>query len=164
MADRSTSKHYTTAAGMTRCPFPIANGVTLPVGTLVQEESGFANHFDGTVGHVLLGIVMGGENPDSNGNPVGDTSLTPDPAVYVDCSGALLTNVAVASSTVIGAHVYCDDSDLDNMTITQPGADHPIGIIVGWRSATDCDVKLYTPTEYKIGTTAAATLGAEWTT
>jgi len=156
MADRSANKIYETM-GADRVPFPIANGVTLPVGTLVQEESGFANHYDGT--NTLLGIVVGGENVNSDGEPVGDTSLSPDPAVYVDTSGPVIVGIPVASATVAGVYVYCDDSDLDNATITQPTTDAPIGYILNFRSASDCDVKLFTAAEHMIGTDAT---GAAW--
>jgi len=158
MADRTTRKIYETK-GADRLAVPIANGVTLPVGTLVQSESGFANHYDGVAGKYLLGIVLGGENLDSDGHPVGDTSLTPDPAVYIDASGVVLTGIAVASSTVVGAYVYCNDSNIDNATITQPSTDAPIGWIIGWRSASDVDVKLFTPLEHAIG---QATAHATW--
>ena len=49
MADRSTNKLYTTS-GNTRLRVPIANGVTLPIGSLAQMESGFANHYTGATG------------------------------------------------------------------------------------------------------------------
>ena len=140
MADRSANKLYE-SKGMSRLAVPIANGITLPVGTLVQSESGFANHYDGTA--TLLGIV-----------------LTPDPAVYVDASGPVITGIPVASSTTVGQYVYCDDSDLDNATITQPTTDAPIGWIVGWRSATDADVRLFTALEHTIGVEGG---GTSWT-
>lgn len=159
MADRTTPKVYTSKK-MSRLAVPIANGVTLPVGTLVMESSGFATHYAGTGN--LLGIVLGGENLSTAGNPVGLTSLTPDPCVYVDASGPVICNIPVASSTVVGAFVYCDDSNLDNATVTQPTTDAPIGIIVGWRSATDCDVRLFSFIEHLLGRTAAATLGTSW--
>lgn len=159
MADRTTPKIYQSKR-MDRLAVPIANGVTLPVGTLVMEASGFATHYAGTGN--LLGIVLGGENLSAAGNPVGLTSLTPDPAVYVDASGPVICNIPVASSTVVGAFVYCDDSNLDNATVTQPTTDAPIGIIVGWRSATDCDVRLFAYIEHLLGRTAAATLGTSW--
>lgn len=160
MADRSANKIYETAPSFKRWPVPIANGVTLPIGTLVQEESGFANHYDGT--NNLLGIVVGGQNTNADGEPVGDTSLTPDPAVYVDVTGPVITGIPVASATVVGAFVYCNDSDLDNATITQPTTDAPIGVIVGFRSASDCDVKLFSYVEHLLGRTAAATPGGDW--
>lgn len=159
MADRTTNKIYQTKR-MERLAVPIANGVTLPIGTLVQFESGFANHYDGTA--VLIGIVIGGENLNADGEPVGDTSLTPDPNVYVDASGAVICNIPVASSTTVGEYVYCNDSNIDNATITQPTTDAPIGITVGWRSATDVDVRLFAPVEHLLGRTAAATPGTSW--
>jgi hypothetical protein len=156
MGDRTTNKIYSTS-GADRFPVPIANGESLGIGALVQVESGFANHYDGTSD--LLGIVVGGENTNSSGVPVGDTSLSPDPTVYVDMSGALLMGVPVASAAAVGEYVYCNDSDFDNATVTQPTTDKPIGVIVGWRSASDCDVKLFTLPEHMLGTDAT---GAAW--
>lgn len=155
MADRTTNILYETK-GANRLAVPIANGITLPIGSLVQSESGFANHHDGT--GQFLGIVISGENL-AAGLPVGDTSQSPDPAVYVDASGTTLVGVPVASSTVPFVHVYCDDSDVANLTITQPTTDAPIGMIVGWRSATDVDVQLFTPKEHLIGVQGG---GAAW--
>lgn len=153
MADRTVNKIYV-SGGMDRLPVPIANGVTLPVGTLAQWESGFANHWDGT--NPLIGIVLGGENTNTANAPVGDTSQSPDPAAYIDASGLVIRNIPVTGSTVQGVYVYCDDSDLDNATVTQPGTDAPIGYIVGFRSATDCDVKLFPPDVHILGSDAAA--------
>ena len=162
MADRTTNTLYESKA-IDRLAVPIANGVSIPVGTLVQEEGGYANHYDGT--NTLLGIVVGGENLSTTQVPVGDTGVSPLPAVYVDTSGTTITGIPVAGAsgtTVIGEFVYCDDSDLANATLTQPTTDHPIGILVGWRSATDCDVRLFAFIEHLLGTTAAATLGTDW--
>jgi len=159
MADRTTNKIYSTS-GADRFPVPIANGESLPIGTLVQEQSGFANHYDGT--NMMLGIVVGGENTNSSGVPVGDTSLSPDPTVYIDTTGPVLMGVPVASAAAVGEYVYCDDSDFDNATVTQPTTDAPIGTVIGWRSASDCDVKLFSMIEHRLGTDAAATPGTSW--
>lgn len=156
MTDRAINIQYETS-GMNRLAVPITNGETLPIGTLVQIQSGFANHYDGT--GVFLGLVIGGENVNADGEPVGNTALSPDPKVFVDASGPKVIGIPVASSTVIGAYVYCDDSDLANATVSQPTTDAPIGVIVGWRSATDCDVKLFTPAEHMLGVAGG---GAAW--
>jgi len=161
MADRTVNTIYETK-GSDRLRVPIATTVALPIGTLVQEEGGFANHYDGT--NTFLGIVVGGENL-VDGIPTGDTALTPDPAVFIDTSGVTVVGIPVAGAsavTVIGEFVYCNDSDLANATVTQPTTDYPIGFIVGWRSASDVDVKLFSMAEHLIGTTAAATLGTDW--
>lgn len=156
MADRTVNKIYVTK-GADRLAVPITDAITLPIGTLVQYETGFANHHDGT--GAFAGIVLGGENTNSDGEPVGQTSLTPDPAVYLDTSGVTIVGIPVASATVAGVEVYSNDSDLDNATITQPTTDYPIGIIVAFRSATDCDVQLYTPKEHTLGVQGG---GAAW--
>lgn len=164
MADRTVNNIYETS-GKDRRRVPITTAITLPIGTLVQEEGGYANHYDGT--NSFLGLVVGGENTNSDGEPVGDTSLSPVPSVFVDTSGPIVKGIPVTGAsaiTTIGEHVYCNDSDLDNATLTQPGSDYPIGFITGWRSATDVDVQLYTPAEHLVATTAPAALGADWTT
>ena len=153
MADRTVNKIFETS-GSDRLPVPIANGETLPIGTLVQAQSGFANHYDGT--QPLIGLVVGGENVNSDGEPVGDTSLTPDPAVYVDATGAVIKGIAVAGATTFGEEVYCNDSDLANATITQPSTDAPIGYTTRWASASDCDVKLYSMDVHRLGSDAAS--------
>lgn len=153
MADRTVNRIFH-MSGADALPVPIANGETLPIGTLVQAQSGFANHFDGT--QPLLGVVVGGENVNSDGEPVGDTSLTPDPQVYVDTTGPVIKSIAVTGATVFGAEVYSNDSDLENATITQPTTDSPIGYIVRFGSATDCDVKLYSMDVHRLGSDAAS--------
>ena len=153
MVDRAVNKIFETS-GADRVPVVIANGVTLPIGSLAQFEAGFANHYTGVVTNSLAGLVVGGENVNSDGEPVGDTSLSPQPKAYIDMSGAVLKSIPVASATVAGVYVYCNDSDLDNATITQPSTDDPIGMIVRFGSASDCDVKLFSPTEHIIGSNA----------
>ena len=157
MADRTTNQQYE-SKGADRVAYPMTNAAVLPIGTLVQVASGFADHYDGT--GTLLGIVVGGENLNSSGIPVGDTSLTPDAACYVDASGPVIVGIPVANSTVVGAYVYCNDSDLANADTDQPTTDAPIGWIIGWRSATDVDVKLFTALEHTIGVQGG---GAAWT-
>ena len=162
MADRTTNTLYE-SKGIDRLAVAIANGISLPVGTLVQTEGGYANHFAGD--NTLLGIVLGGENLSSTQVPVGDTSLTPLPTVYVDTGGATITGIPVAGASAItnqGAFVYCADSDLDNASLTQSGTKGPVGIIVGWRSATDVDVRLFSYIENLLGLTAAASPGGSW--
>lgn len=156
MADRSTNIQYETKQA-NRLAVPMTDAAVLPVGTLVQVASGLADHYDGT--STLFGIVVGGENLSAAGLPTGDTSATPDPTVYVDASGPVICGIPVTGSTEVGELVYCNDSDIANATITQPTTDAPIGYIVGWRSATDADVKLFTAAEHMIG---VATAHADW--
>ena len=162
MADRTTNTLYESKA-IDRLSVPIANGVAIPVGSLVQEEGGYANHFNGD--NTFLGIVVGGENLSSTQVPTGDTSASPVPTVYVDTSGATITGIPVAGAsaqTTVGEFVYCIDSDLAGASLTQVSTDSPIGILVGWRSATDADVRLFSAIEHLLGTTAADTPGTDW--
>ena len=149
MADRTTNK-VLDSQERGRQGHPIANGVTIGIGALVQIESGFLNHWDETGS--FMGLLIGGENVDSNGAPVGDTSLAPDPLGYVDTSGPVLRHLdsVGGTPTVRGVLVYSADSDTDSLTITDT-TNPPVGWISNFRSATDLDVTLFTPEEHMAG-------------
>lgn len=131
--------------------YKIANGVTVYPGMLAQLEGGYVNHWDGT--GKLLGLVLGDALGISPGSALtGNTSATPVPMARIDESGATLMHMAVAgtpTAALVGSWVYCPDSDLANLTITPDGP--PVGRLVGYRSTSDCDVELFTPTEFGAG-------------
>ena len=160
MADRTTPKILTTRPNAGRDSFPIANAVRLAPGTLVQIQAGFANHWDDSgQNDVFLGVAISGR---SSGNAttddpstwLGDTSGAPDPdpEVDVDTSGVILTHLDSIDGTPtqakVGALVFCPDSDTDNIDMQASGNTNAIGILYRFRTATDCDVKLFTPMEW----------------
>jgi hypothetical protein len=67
-------------------------------------------------------------------------------------------HVAVGGSPTIanvGALVYCPDSNPANLTKTDT-TNPPVGWLKRFRSATDCDVQLFTPAEWHAGDAGAA--------
>jgi len=153
MADRTTTKIIETRPSAGRDSFPIADGVTVAAGTLVQLEAGFLNHWDDSASNdVFVGIVIGGEDRAGDGIIIGETSDTPDPRAFVDTSGVILMHLdsinGTPSQAKVGDLIYCDDSDTDNMDLQASGNTNAIGVLWEFRSTTDCDVKLFTPAEY----------------
>lgn len=81
---------------------------------------------------------------------LGNTSATPPVTVRVDTSGKVLKGVPVASATQasVGQVVYCSTSNPKDLT-TVATTSLAIGVLTGFRSASDCDVQLWTPAEFK---------------
>lgn len=155
MADLSARTiHKTRPPGASS--YIIADGVVLYEGALVQAQSGYLNHWDET--GQFLGLLVGGDDRARDGVLTGETSDTPPPEGYVDESGVVLMHMAVAGSPTqadVGALIYCADSDPANMTKTDT-TNPPIGRLVRFRSASDCDVQLFTPGEWLAGDAGAA--------
>jgi hypothetical protein len=145
MADAAAKKIHTTRANAGRDSFPIADGVTVYEGMLAQLESGYLNHWDETGD--FLGIVLGGDDRAFDGTLLGETSDTPDPEARVDTSGVVLMHLASVggspSQALVGAAVYCADSDTDSLTLTKTSGGRPVGTLIRYRSATDVDVQLF---------------------
>lgn len=155
MADKSTKTVFKTSPRAGVGAYRIADGITLYEGTLVQLQSGYLNHWDETGD--FLGILVGGASRLNDGVIIGETSDGQPPEGYVDESGLNLMHVAVGGSPTIanvGALVYCADSDPANMTITDT-TNPPIGWLKRFRSASDCDVQLFTPAEWQAGDAGA---------
>lgn len=151
MADASAKTIHKTRPNSGVGSYVIADGVTLYEGQLVQLESGYLNHWDKT--GKFLGILVGGDDRAGDGVIIGETSDTPPPEGRVDESGVVLMHVAVAGSPTIadvGGLVYANDSDVANLTKTD-AANAVVGRLVRFRSASDCDVQLFTPAEHAAG-------------
>jgi hypothetical protein len=135
--------------------YPIADGVTIYEGQLVQLESGYLNHWDET--GKFLGVLTGGQDRAIDGVLLGETADTPPPEGFVDESGVTLMHVAVAGTVTqadVGVLVYCADSNPANLTKTDT-TNPPVGRLKRFRSATDCDVELFTPMEWLAGDAGA---------
>lgn len=132
-----------------RSVFPVADGVTLYPGSLVQIESGYLNHWDGS--GLFVGLLTGGDEADADsGAIVGDATADPLRNGHVNDAGTTLRKVAVngASQAAVGGRVFCPDSDPSNLTLDDGDGDPPIGLLTFYRTAADCDVRLFTPTEW----------------
>ena len=152
MADLAVDRIFATKTRSGRESFPIANGVTLPVGALVALEGGYLNHYADGANDVFVGIVLGPGMGISPGAAItGNTSGTPVPEARVDCSGVTLVGLSSVGgspdATKVGDLVYSADSDTDSMTLDDTGRTHPIGYMARFGSASDVDVTLFTPTE-----------------
>lgn len=138
--------------------YRVANGVTLAEGELVQLQAGYLNQWDKT--GKFLGMLVGGDTT-AAGAILGDTTVANPPEGRVNESGVVVMHVAVAGGVTIadqGALVYCADHDLANLTKTD-AANAVVGRLVRFRTASDCDVQLFTPAEH-----AAGVAGTTWTT
>ena len=154
MADLTVTKQFEGRPRGGSQRLPIANTVVLPYGSLVGAEAGFANHWASGVNDVFMGIVGGGDDRLRDGVFTGNTSDTPDPHVRIDTSGPTLIGLNSVAGTPtqakVGNQIYCTTSNTDDMTLDPAGTGiiQPIGYMSEWRTATDLDVTLYTPTEY----------------
>lgn len=152
MADVTARKTLATKTRSGRSAYQIANGVTLYEGALVGLEAGYLNHYADGANDVFVGIVLGDALGVSPGAALtGDTSATPVPEARVDDSGVTLLGLDSVGGTPtaakVGDVVYCGSSNTDDITLTATGRNHPIGYMSGFRSATDVDITLFTPTE-----------------
>lgn len=151
MADASADKIHTIRE-RGNAAYPIANTVTVYRGMLAQLESGYVNHWDET--GTFLGIITNGDDRADDGVLTGNTSDTPPPEAHVNERGVILARLDSVAGTPtqakVGDLVYSADSDTDNLTLTDT-TNAPVGIMVRFRSATDVDVQLFTPAEYKAG-------------
>jgi len=152
MADLTANNTGIVIQGGYPMSLKIADGVTVAVGGLVQNEAGFANHWDASgTPDVFLGVVAGGDSRDDTGTLLGETSDDNPPRAHIRCGATLCHLDSVGGSpTVSGVLVYGADSDPDSLTVTDPGTE-PVGWIKEFRSATDLDVQLFTPAEYQAG-------------
>lgn len=160
MADRTTNKFIEMRAGPNSGntkSYPIADGVTVAIGTLVQLEAGYLNHWDdGAISDLdtFVGIVVGGDSYNKDGIIIGETTPTNNrsvPRARVAMGQILVGLDSVngpVAQTSVGLLVYCSDSDTDNMDVQSSGNTNAIGWVNEFRSTTDIDVRLFTPEEF----------------
>lgn len=153
MGDLSATFMHKTR-GSTRQSAPIANTVTLYEGCLVGFEGGYANHWADGAADVFAGIVLGpGVGIDPGAALLGATSATPIPEVSIDTSGVTLMHLASVDGTPtqakVGDIVYGNGSDPADLNLAAVTANNtPVGWLSYFRSATDVDVTLFTPSEF----------------
>jgi len=150
MANADAKRIWKTAPNAGTGSYVIKNDVQLYEGQLVQlDANGYLDHYTEATG-LFLGILKSGDSRLGDGVIVGATGDAKPPEGQVDESGVTLMHMAVGSATQasVGDPVYCDDSDTANLTVTATGAAKKIGYVVRFRTASDCDVRLYTPAEY----------------
>jgi hypothetical protein len=131
---------------------PMADGITLFHGMLVGIESGYLNHWADGANDVFAGILILGDDRAWDGVLTGETSDTLVPQASVDTSGLILEHLASLGGTPtqakVGDYVYSATSNPDDLTLDNTSRNHPVGFLCYYRSATDCDVQLFSIGEH----------------
>lgn len=112
-----------------------ANGLVVP-----WDDTAITQRF--------LGVFVGWDRPSVT---TGNTSASLPVRAIVDVSGAELANVDVVGVTAranIGEPVYSTTDNPTDLTLTPTAFVKPIGRLVDFRTTSDMDVELFTPTEY----------------
>lgn len=153
MADVAADTIIETSPRAGRLSFPIADTIVLYAGTLVQLSAGYLDHWDDAgAGSTFMGILIGGKDRVGDGVLTGQTADDPDPRGFVDTSGVTLMHLASINGTPtqakVGDLIYCGTSNTDDMDLQSSGNTNPIGWLKEFRTATDCDVQLFTPAEF----------------
>lgn len=159
MADLAADSIIETRPSAGRDSFPIADGIILFAGTLVQLSSGFLDHWDDAgAGSTFMGVLLGGDDRAGDGTIIGETSDALPPEGHVDTSGVVLMHLDSIDGTPtqakVGDLVFAATSNTDDLDLQASGNTDPIGWLIRFRSATDCDVRLFTPSEFLAQQTA----------
>lgn len=122
----------------------ITNAVQLFAGALVgwSNVDGFLDFFDNLALTRFAGLCLE--------DKLGNTSATPAVRARVDESGAVLREVTLLGTPTqakVGEPVYTTDGNFATLTLTA-GVSPAIGIMADFKSVTDQDVQLFTPTEF----------------
>lgn len=137
----------------------IADAVTLYHGALVGIEGGYANHWADGAADTFGGYVLGGDTTLVNDQPALLGDITPptgrtaarvriaEGAILTGLKGLLGPGGGAVVQADVGKPVYCPTSNPEDMTMVVTGANHVIGVLDDFRSATDVDVRLLTRAE-----------------
>ena len=158
MADVTAHTILETRPRSGRDAFPITDGVTAYAGMLVGIQGGHANHWADGANDVFAGLSLGGDDRAGDGILTGETSDSPDPQLFVDTSGVTLMHLTTVDNTptqaAVGDYVYCESSNTDDIDMLSTLHTSPIGWLIRYRTASDVDVQLVTPTEFLAQATA----------
>lgn len=122
----------------------VTNGTQLYAGALVcLLSTGYVGNWDDNAASVFLGV--------NEVDVIGNTSVTPPVEARVNTAGVTLMHLSALGGTPtqakVGDPVYSADGNPASLTLTIGALNHPIGYLSRYRSATDCDVTLFTPAE-----------------
>ena len=137
--------------------FPIANTIQLAENQFVQLDANgdlepYQADAAGTAADRMLGIVLPSgleRTVKSDGSLatylLGDTTLTPVPSAVVETGSFVLENfpvTGVAGGGDVGKKVYGDTTVGSDhvLTLTSLNNGKPIGVVIGYRTSTKCDV------------------------
>jgi len=121
----------------------VKNATQLYAGALVGKAvgDGVLDNWNNVATSRFLGVLLE--------SVLGNTSASPPVTGKVDTSGVILQHVAVAGTPTqvkVGEPVFCADGNPAGLTMTATTSP-AIGLLTFYRSASDCDVTLFTPEE-----------------
>ncbi len=108
----------------------------------VDLADGLIKKWDDVATYRLMGLVLEGVT--------GDTSASPPVEIRMNTSGPVIERVSVtgaASQGDNGELVYATDDN--TYTLTPTANVNAVGRVARYHSGTTCDVKLFTPDEYR---------------
>lgn len=159
MSDLAAHVTHETRPSSGRDAWVITDGETVYIGQLCSLQDGLLNHWADGANDVFVGPLLGGD--DNAGSAPGvitgdtdrvSTNQEPPPEGWVDTSGVTLMHLDSVADTPTQAKqgnlIYCGTSNTDDMTLNSSGRTNAIGWMVRRRSATDVDVRLFTPSEF----------------
>lgn len=142
MANPSANKIYKSKPSNGIQSFIVKNATQLYAQSLVgvADADGYLNFWDNVATTRFCGVLLA--------DVLGDTSAGVEGTV--DISGRTLTNVAVAGTPTqakVNELVYSADGNITSLTMTATTS-KAIGILTAYRSASDCDVRLFSMAEF----------------
>lgn len=117
-------------------------------GLVGVTAAGFLIPWDNIATSIFIGVCL-------------EDALEPTQDVAkVDDSGTVVKNIPVASAVQgsVGLEVYCTtDNVMTDCVLNAAATSRAIGRIARWRSATDCDIELYSAAEWAVRYNIATT-------
>ena len=128
--------------GRSRYKIDDAGAVTIFAGGLVGlvAATGLITPWNNVATTQFLGLALEGA--------VSTSGASPQTEVRVAEDGAIVTGAAVTSAVQanVGDEVFCTTDNTQAMALT--ATSKAVGTLVAFRTASDCDVRLYTPAEF----------------
>lgn len=131
----------TLSLGCNTSVIPIADTVTLTVGTFGTASNGRLNAGETGAGKYPMGIITGAADGTTlTGNTAGTVKAAVESGVTI-----LIDVVGASALTNHLAPVYI--ASATTLTLSDPGSSIKCGFVKEWVSGTKCKVYLYTPAE-----------------
>lgn len=136
-----------------RDTYPVVNGDTVYPHTLVglNPSSGMLTPWADTAGLLFKGLALDGQTTSKEVEGDGTAALANQ--MRVDESGVVIRDVNVTGSSALtdhGSKVYCSTDNPADFTLSATSNAKAVGEVIRWKTSTTCDVRLYTPWEYRL--------------
>ena len=141
----------TRARGATSYRIDDSGSITVFGGALVglDASSGLAIRWNNNLTTRFIGIAKETRTSTSGAKP--------QTAVPVDTEGPNVLKIPIASAVAgsVGEKVFCSTDNV-KADCKLTGVSGSIGVIIAFRSAADCDIRIYTPTEWRAANSAVS--------